>query len=267
MPPKATSKRAAPASESKAKRAKTSDAPVLPKSKRWAAVSGSRNADDDFRLAVQDVAHANSYICICKPSFIESHSTDEDSEADSEDNEDIEDNDEDEDKPEKVADNDKPKCDGGKKCPCQKPATEHPEHRWIVTYAGFRKWIVQDTMIAVRNPDLFGMYTFNDHFAYGILETVQNLILDWVEAKTWQEQWAVCEALVLFLLEPDVASFNMYVIISLLALTVLHQMLDAPLTRRSTKDRRRRTRRRGLPAFWPPLPDHACSPRVAEAPG
>lgn len=55
-------------------------------------------------------------------------------------------------------------------------------------------------MAAVRCPDNFGMYTFNDHEAYGYLEVCQNLMLDWDEATTWQEQWFVCEGLALFLL-------------------------------------------------------------------
>lgn len=195
MPPTAGSKRTAPASKaSKAKKPKTSEAPALSKSKRWAAVSASRNADDDFRLAVQDVSQANGYICICKPHF-NTYESDEDSESASEDD------DEAEPSPVQVqvqVSGDKPKCDGGEKCPCQKLATEYPNHRWIVTYAGFRKWVAQWSMAAVRCPDLFDMYTFNDHEAYGILEVCQNLLLDWVEAKTWQEQWAVCEGLVLF---------------------------------------------------------------------
>lgn len=55
-------------------------------------------------------------------------------------------------------------------------------------------------MAEYRSPDFFDMYTFNDHEAYGCLEVCQNLLLDWDEAKTWQEQWIVCEGLALFLL-------------------------------------------------------------------
>lgn len=54
-------------------------------------------------------------------------------------------------------------------------------------------------MYDVRDPDNFGMYTFNDHLAYGALEVIQNLMLDYEEASNWQEQWWVCEALALFL--------------------------------------------------------------------
>lgn len=124
MPPKAASKRAAPAAERQSKRAKTSaatpaqpaeNAPSLSNSKRWAKVSASRNADDDFRQAVQDVSRANGYICICKPPFIDGNGDDdeEDEESDEETDED-----DDEDNTCRAArGDDKPKCDGGEKCP------------------------------------------------------------------------------------------------------------------------------------------------------
>lgn len=122
MPPKAASKRAAPPAERQSKRAKTSvaaptqpaeNAPSPSNSKRWAQVSASRNADDDFRLAVQDASRANAYICICKPPFIDRNGDDdeEDEETDKEDDEDDEDN-----TAKAPHGGDKPKCDGGKKC-------------------------------------------------------------------------------------------------------------------------------------------------------
>lgn len=114
MPPKAASKRAAPAAERLSKKAKISAAAPLQVAetalslsnpKRWADVSASKNADDDFRLAVQDVSRANAYICICKPPFID---RDGDEESDEEDGEGS------------TADapqgGRKPKCDGGKEC-------------------------------------------------------------------------------------------------------------------------------------------------------
>ncbi|RAK94842.1 uncharacterized protein BO80DRAFT_498173 [Aspergillus ibericus CBS 121593] len=39
-------------------------------------------------------------------------------------------------------------------------------------------------MVDFRDPEAFGMYTFNDHAGYGALEVVQNALM-----------WAVCEAL------------------------------------------------------------------------
>lgn len=158
------------------------------KNKRWAAVSASRTAEDDFKLAVKDVSRAHAYICICKPPFFRG-------------NDDGDDDEDDEEEASKANCNgDKAKCDGGEKCLCQKPANEHPDHAWILTYGGFRKWISQLSMAAVRCPDFFDMYTFNDHEAYGLLEVNENLMLEWEEAKTWPEQWTVCEGLALFLL-------------------------------------------------------------------
>lgn len=58
-------------------------------------------------------------------------------------------------------------------------------------------------MVNLRNPDAFAMYTFNDHLAYGVLEVVQNLLLDFDEAykaQQWREAWAVVEGLALFML-------------------------------------------------------------------
>lgn len=49
------------------------------------------------------------------------------------------------------------------------------------------------------------MYTYNDHLGYGIMELVQNLLLDFDEAKaTWKEQWSICEAAAMFFFRGDV---------------------------------------------------------------
>lgn len=142
---------------------------------------------------------------MCKPPFDDDEddeeSDDEDEESDDE-NEDEDSGDEEEEpKASRNRNGDRAKCDGGKKCLCRKPASEYPDHPWVLTYAGFHKYLSQSTMAAVRCPDNFAMYTYNDHEGYGILEVVQNLLLDWDEAKTWQEQWVVCEGLALFLLD------------------------------------------------------------------
>ncbi|KAK6357360.1 hypothetical protein TWF718_001673 [Orbilia javanica] len=44
------------------------------------------------------------------------------------------------------------------------------------------------------------MYTYNDHAAYGIVESIENLILDYDEAKdNLDEKWVICETLGYFL--------------------------------------------------------------------
>ncbi|KAL4790687.1 hypothetical protein BDV19DRAFT_330387 [Aspergillus venezuelensis] len=45
------------------------------------------------------------------------------------------------------------------------------------------------------------MYVFNDFQGYGILEVLENLVLDFIEARdNWEEQWADCEAIPLYCL-------------------------------------------------------------------
>lgn len=127
MPPKAAAKRAAPAAERQSKRAKTfaatpalpaENAPSLSNSKRWAKVSASRNADDDFRLAAQDASRANAYMCICKPPFIDQNGDDDEEDVES----DEEDDDDDVENTAKARHGgDKPKCDDGRKCPVGNP--------------------------------------------------------------------------------------------------------------------------------------------------
>lgn len=208
-----TTKAASSAASTSPSAASSASKPAAPPaSKRWSKVSASRNADADFKLAIRDPARANAFMCICKPPFVDGDDdSDEDEGDDEEDDEDGSDeegsdevNSDDEingeDTPKKSRTPTKPKCDGGKTCLCNKPASEHPEHEWVVTYGGYRKWAAQLSMAAVRCPDTFDMYTYNDHEAYGILEVMQNLMLDWDEATTWQEQWFVCEGLALFVL-------------------------------------------------------------------
>jgi len=80
-----------------------------------------------------------------------------------------------------------------------KPAAEYPDEKWIFTNAGIDKWIALIQYISVRDPDNFGMYVCNDSAGYGGIELVENLMLDFEEAKgDWKKQWAVCEAAALY---------------------------------------------------------------------
>lgn len=50
-------------------------------------------------------------------------------------------------------------------------------------------------------PDGFRIYTFNDHGAFGAVEVVENLLVDFDEFKEgWRDRWAICEAMVLYFL-------------------------------------------------------------------
>ncbi|KAI5918765.1 hypothetical protein F4810DRAFT_554932 [Camillea tinctor] len=185
----------------------SSDEP--PRSTRWASVSGSANADADYKTTWKNPAKSYSYITICPPVMGYEDEDDEDEEDDSEDDDDDDDDDDDgdsvkeEEAPRPDDGRDGPKC-GKKDCMCFKPASEHPDYPWVVSRAGYRKFFTQHIHAQLRDPDNFDMYTFNDHAGYGILEVVQNLFLDFEEAaaRSWKEQWAVCEATALWLLHP-----------------------------------------------------------------
>ncbi|KXX80644.1 hypothetical protein MMYC01_203400 [Madurella mycetomatis] len=203
MPPK----RAAGTVPSRAKKPRqntggeTDDAtaakPVIPRSDRWAAVSGSANADADYRQSMENPVTAYSFVCLCRAPFTVGIDDDEEDEEEDE-------AEEGKGKGKGKREEKKPPCDGGKTCLCNKPAAEHPGHVWKLSAAGKRKFFTQRIHFELRCPDNFGMYTFNDHAGYGMLEIVQNLILDFEEAAgNHKEQWAVCEALA-FLLHSDI---------------------------------------------------------------
>ncbi|XXG97885.1 hypothetical protein Hte_004199 [Hypoxylon texense] len=189
MPPK----RSAPStSASASKRTKTpSDEP--PRSDRWSPVSGSANAEADYRTTWKNPDKWYSFVTIC-PLLRDEDDDEDDDEEDDEDDDEEDEEDEDE----------EAETCGQKGCVCLKPLGENPEHPWVVSQAGFRKYSTQRIHLELRNPDNFSMYTFNDHAAYGCIEVVQNLLLDYGEVaeRGWREQWAVCEGLGLFMLSP-----------------------------------------------------------------
>ncbi|KAI1799354.1 hypothetical protein F4811DRAFT_109001 [Daldinia bambusicola] len=194
MPPK---RAASGASTAANKKAKTSSGEP-PRSKRWSAVSGSANADADYKTTWKNPDKWYSFVTICPPSADDDDEDEEDEEED-EDNEDS-----DEESENEEGSRDGPRC-GRKHCMCFKPAGENPDHPWVVSQAGYRKYDTQHIFFALRDPDNFEMHTYNDHAGYGCVEMVQNLILDYVEAaeRGWREQWAVCEGLGLWLLSPS----------------------------------------------------------------
>ncbi|KAI1139469.1 hypothetical protein F5Y05DRAFT_378997 [Hypoxylon sp. FL0543] len=199
MPPK---RAASGSGTSSRKRTKTpTDEPdEPPRSKRWSAVSASANADADYKMTWKNPDKWYSFITICSPIQGEEDEDEDEDDEDGEDEEDDNDNDVDE------TDDDArggPKC-GKKDCICFKPVRENPDHPWIISQAGYRKYYTQHIHLSLRDPDSFGMYTYNDHAGRGCLEMVQNLFLDYVEAaeRGWREQWAVCEGLALWLLHP-----------------------------------------------------------------
>ncbi|KAI2601846.1 hypothetical protein GGR54DRAFT_626707 [Hypoxylon sp. NC1633] len=184
MPPK----RGAPSTSASANKRARSKSPTddPPQSSRWSAVSGSANADADYKTTWKNPDKSYSFVTICSP-------------LRNEDDDDEEDEDKEDDDKKEAGEG----C-GRKNCVCLKPVNENPEHPWVISHAGYRKYVTQRIHLQLRDPDNFGMYTYNDHAAYGGLEVVENLLLDYDEAteRGWKEQWAVCEGLGLFLLSP-----------------------------------------------------------------
>ncbi|KAH7137570.1 hypothetical protein EDB81DRAFT_799567 [Dactylonectria macrodidyma] len=149
------------------------------RSTRWAKVSGSKNLDIEYMKTTRNLEEVYAFVCICNP---------------------IRDVDEEEDDDNADAEN-KVRCDKGRTCPCNKQFSELPSHPYTISKAGLARNHCAANMMNLRTPDFFDIYTFNDHAAYGALEVVQNLLLDFDEAfknKKWQEAWSVVEATAIF---------------------------------------------------------------------
>lgn len=138
---------------------------------------------------------AYEYILMCRMPGCDDDSDEEEEEEEVEEEEEDEEG-EDDDKEK----NKKPRCDAGKTCVCNKPTSEHPEHKWKITDAGRQRFYGAMTMADLRDPDFFSMYTFNDHAAYGVFEVYQNILLDFKQAAgDYKLQWVICEGLALFM--------------------------------------------------------------------
>ncbi|KAK4235821.1 hypothetical protein C8A03DRAFT_46089 [Achaetomium macrosporum] len=146
---------------------------------RWASpISASANVDADYRQLRGKPDKAYAYICWCQPPFLEQENDNDEHQHEHEDD----------------------SCDAGKTCLCTKPAHEHPDHKWISTWAARCKFFGTVDMVHYRNLGNFGMHTFTDHEAYGAIEVFENLLLDFVESEgNWREQWVLCETLAFFL--------------------------------------------------------------------
>lgn len=139
------------------------DKKIAARSKRWSKVSASRNLDAHYWTINKDPAKAYAFETI--------------------------------DNPDK-----KTKC--GKSCLCGKPLDDKPNHQYALTSAGLYKYKLSGTMVDVRDPDGFGMYTFNDHASYGALEVLRNLMVDFDEAfaaNDMREMWVNVETIAMHL--------------------------------------------------------------------
>ena len=57
-----------------------------------------------------------------------------------------------------------------------KPAADHPDHKWISMWQAWKKYCYLKRHALYTNPDMFGMYIYNDFHGYGIQELVQNTV-------------------------------------------------------------------------------------------
>ncbi len=199
---------------------------------RWSAISGSANIEASFQLNLsKDPADFHTFVCVCSEPY-ERFDDSDDSDEEEDEWEDADSDDEmgsgdemdestmvvheSDDKEESSEEKNKKKkdpCTGGKTCMCHKPAAEHPDHPWIISTGGEQKFLGACNHAIPRDPDHFSMYTWNDHAGQGVMEVVQNLVLDFQDAAAgdWMGQWMVCEALIYFLLSPHSMHMLMYV--------------------------------------------------------
>lgn len=56
-----------------------------------------------------------------------------------------------------------------------------------MTRAGLARYRMAGDVMNLRSPNAFALYTFDDHMAYGVLEVVQNMLLDFDEAHKAQQ--------------------------------------------------------------------------------
>ncbi len=213
MPPKRKSTGSSGPAKKKAKSAAPSTEPASepPRSKRWSAVSASANAEADYRKVWQDEETAYAYITLCLAYHLrlddeDDDDSDHDSDADfgngdkSDEDEDEEEGEEEEEEGDDSAIRLGPRCQK-KRCHCFKPFDSNPKHPWVISWAGHSKFVTQFLHVFLREPDNFAMCTFNDHVVYGSMEVLENLFLDFEDARKeqrgeWREQWAVCECAV-----------------------------------------------------------------------
>ncbi|KAK6525370.1 hypothetical protein TWF694_005509 [Orbilia ellipsospora] len=208
----------APPSNERSQRQEIAETPLsqenIPRNKRWSKVSISGNLDTEYTRHITSDNNAYRYICLCRPPFsdddIPSESSldpelDPGSESDSDSLLVTASDDSGTILAQRTRPGDKGRCDGGVTCIClaatrNQGSPRDPQPKWILTKAAHAKFIQLQDHCDIRDPANFDMYTYNDHASYGVIEVIENLLLDFNEAKgNWQEQWVICEALGYFL--------------------------------------------------------------------
>ncbi|KAM3442414.1 hypothetical protein MY4824_001008 [Beauveria thailandica] len=229
---------------SRAKKTKTTKAaaktplpPLLRAPERWSAASVSANIARGHEEWLAKPDEAWVWECSCPPRFERPIASFWDDEEDEEDEDDEEDDGDSEDKEAK-----QPEC-GGESCMCDKKAVDHPDYPWVLTMVGKQLYLSQYDLATMRDPDNFRMYTFNDHYGYGLIEMLQNLILDYPESQDWKESWCILEAAVMWLLDAESnavmqvdTSYLVQETYSLIGRMFLHMLAILELEGRSVRD-------------------------------
>lgn len=162
MPPKRT----AGSDAAPSKRQKSDSAP---KSTGWSKVSCTANIyASHVELMSKEPEGPYSFRCMCRPPFSDDNYSNEDSDYEDTD-ESLSEGENENEKSDKGPEPTKTNCDGGKTCLCKDPAEQHPEHPWIFTRAGVSRFFDQRLCADLRCPDMFDMYTYNDHHGYGLM--------------------------------------------------------------------------------------------------
>lgn len=58
----------------------------------------------------------------------------------------------------------------------RKPSSEHPEWKWVMLRESFDLLDAAHKDVDKRDPDVFGMYIYNDFLGYGIIEVLENMV-------------------------------------------------------------------------------------------
>lgn len=189
--------------------ASKSAAVVPPRPERFSEISATANAWKIWReFIAKDPDYAYSFMCLCELPHEQDDYDSEDQEEEEEEEEEAEESEGDE----CPGEGKRPRCSRGKACLCHRSVANRPNHKISVSCAGYKLLALQMSLAAVRCPDNFGMYTYNDHAAYGLVEVVENVFADFELFKdSWRDRWALCEAIVMFLSGPGAAEMFMYV--------------------------------------------------------
>ncbi|KAJ6004937.1 hypothetical protein N7540_012736 [Penicillium herquei] len=179
MPPKRKSTESVSANEG-SKRPRPEESPdasdILP-NPRYTEGSITSFYDVVYKKLLRDPKEAFALISLCEWLFVDE----------------CFDNDEGED-PEQESETEVKRCQDP--CVCRKPASDNPNHPYVLSNAGFKKAAIVEFLMNVRNPWSFSLHTFNGHESYGVLELLENLVLDFDEEEgNWKNQWAICETI------------------------------------------------------------------------